>query len=571
MAAGSFVVLVGDDAAALQALCDRVAPDLSGAGWTARISRPFLRVYAPTDSRLEITEGFDGHGVVVGDVFAGDGRALSLAERQTLGAGDLDNSRAADVVANHWGRYVLVRRGAGTVSVLRDPSGAIEAIAWRRAGVTVIAPDAPAALLELLPTELEIDWPAVAAMVRRPNMPARPLALRGLTPIAAGERLTLGPDVCQSNQVWKPAEIYRRARRLPPPDLRATVDRAVRALAGGRPWVVEVSGGLDSAIVCAALTGDQRARATAWINHHAPQPEGDERPYARSVVETFSASLTEVAREGLTLSAERLAASAEGFRPALNDLDPDYNDDTARRIADTGAWGSLTGQGGDAVFYQMASFLIAFDEVFERGWRFRPGVVHRVARWTGRSVWPAAWLKAWREHRRLRQTWDHPWLDDLRDVPPAKALQISALVACQTFQGGAVRNRVGPCVNPLLSQPVMEAGLTWSAVDLTWGGRDRAAARTAYRDVLPPGIFHRRSKGELGAFYGQAVADHLPFLRPYLLDGALAGAGLIGPDLEPELTRESLLWRGGFSKILTLALTEAWVRRWSELVSRRQA
>lgn len=571
MSAGSFAILVGDDAAALQALCDGASARFSEAGWTARVSRPFLRVYAPTEGRLEITESFDGHGVLVGHLFANDGRALEHTERRAVGSTDLDVGRAAEIVADRWGRYVLVRRRSGAVSVLRDPSGAIEAVAWRRAGVTLIAPDAPSVLLDLLPPDLEIDWSAVAALVRRPAMPGRFLALRGLTPVAAGELRTFGPGVSRSTQIWKPSAIYRRARRRSPPDLRATVDRAVQALAGDRPWVVEVSGGLDSAIVCAALAEDQRARATAWINHYAPQPEGDERRYARSVVGAFGADLTEVARTRLTLCAARLAGSADGFRPALNDLDPDYNDDTDRRIADTGAWGSLTGQGGDAVFYQMPSFLIAFDELIERDWRFRPRVVHWVARWTGRSLWPAAWLKAWREDRRVRETLDHPWLDDLRGVPPAKALQISALAACQIFQGGATRSRTGPCVNPLLSQPVMEAGLAWSAVDLTWGGRDRAAARAAYHDALPPEIFSRRSKGELGAFYGQAVAAHLPFLRPYLLDGALAGAGLIGADLEPELTREALLWRGSFSRLLTLALTEAWVRHWSERLARRRA
>ena len=45
-------------------------------------------------------------------------------------------------------------------------------------------------------------------------------------------------------------------------------------------------------------------------------------------------------------------------------------------------------------------------------------------------------------------------LQGLGGVPPAKALQMSALAFCQTFQGLAVRSRLGPCLNPLLSQPV---------------------------------------------------------------------------------------------------------------------
>ncbi len=113
----------------------------------------------------------------------------------------------------------------------------------------------------------------------------------------------------------------------------------------------------------------------------------------------------------------------------------------------------------------------------------------------------------------------------------------------------------------------MEAGLAWSAVELTWGGRDRYAARAAYADVIPPSIFNRRSKGELGAFYGEAVARNLDFLRNYLLEGELAGAGLLPQGLADDMTREALVWRGGFSRLLTLALTEAWLRRWQARIA----
>ena len=39
--------------------------------------------------------------------------------------------------------------------------------------------------------------------------------------------------------------------------------------------------------------------------------------------------------------------------------------------------------------------------------------------------------------------------------------------------------------------------------------------------------------------------------------------------LEDRLTRDALLWRGGHSHLLSLALTEAWVRRWRERLDRR--
>lgn len=571
MSATSLIILAGDDPLALRALTEPVWRRLARSGWSRPVATPFMQVFAPTTGRVDITPALDGHGVLVGSVFDPEGRPLSVDARRALAGRGLDGNRAQGLMTEIWGAYLLVRRAEGAVAVLRDPSGALEAATWRKRGVTLVSTSAAAVLDPWLPDDLSIDWDGVAALVARPGEQRRGFALKGLGAIAPGELRLIRGEASIGRQVWRPADVYRQGRRSEPADLRAVVDRSVRALAGQRSWVAEVSGGLDSAIVASALEPGQRARVTAWVNHYVDHPEGDERAYARPVVALLGQELTEVRRRGLRLDAERLALTAEGFRPAINDIDPDYNDDIAARVKAGGAWGSITGQGGDAVFFQMPTPLIALDEIRERGIRFRPEVVHRIARWTRRSLWPAGWIRAWRAYRADRASWDHAWTDDLEGLPPAKAFQISVLAFCQTYQGQAARNREGICLNPLLSQPVMEAGLARSTVDLTWGGRDRAAARMAFADRIPLALIARRSKGELGAYYGEAVADRLPFLRDYLLGGALAEAGLLDPGLPGRLTRETLLWKGGFSDLLSLALTEAWLRRWQARLDRLRA
>lgn len=571
MSADAYVVLVGDDAAALEALSQKVARRLAGAGWSRRVFHPFIAVYAPATSRVEIVAALDGHGAVIGEMFDQTGCPLSAAERGVLACRVLDAKQAATVVSTHWGRYVLIRRTPGGAAILRDPSGAVEAVVWRKGGVSVVAPTAPSALDGLLPDELAIDWQSMRGLLARGGGYRHELALSGLTPVAAGGLTVAGRDGVASRQIWSPADIYRNAREKARPDLREVVDRTVQALAGERVWIAEVSGGLDSAIVAGALTDQQRARVAQWVNHFVGDPEGDERAFARPVVERHGYDLTEVRRSGLTLSPARLARSTDAFRPPTNDIDTDYNDDIAGRVESSGAWGSLTGQGGDVVFFQMPTFLIAFDEVLERRMRARAQVLHDAARWTGQSLWPRTWLRTRRAHSLALRERRHPWLEALKGVPPGKVMQILGLVNSQAFQGHAVRSRNGPCVNPLLSQPVVEAGLAWSSVDLTWGGRDRFAARAAYADAIPAAIFHRRSKGELGAFYGEAVAGKLDFLRDYLLEGELAAAELLPRGLADEMTREALVWRGGFSRLLTLALTEAWLRRWKARIASRRA
>jgi asparagine synthase (glutamine-hydrolysing) len=571
VAADSAIVLVGDNPAALEAAIAPMRKRLSRRGWSRKVQAPFLAVFAPSAGRLDITCGLDGHGLLIGDIYNRDGERLEARERGVLGCRRLDSARARDVCSQYWGRYLLLRRFSGEVSILRDPSGGIDCVVWRRNGVTFIATGADVVLDPWLPDTTAIDWSEVAALVRRPGEHRHNLALTGLTPVAAGELRTVGETFNLGDRIWKPAEVYRHRDRTAPPDLKASVVLGVTALAGTRRWVAELSGGLDSAIVAAALSTDQRGRVAAWVNHYVDHREGDERGYARAVARRHGVTLTEVRREGLRLGAPRLEVAADGFRPASNDIDPDYNDDIAERIEELDAWGSLTGQGGDAVFFQMPTLLIGLDEIWERGFRARGEVLHRLSRWLRRPVWPTALARDWREELRYRSSWTHPWLEDLRGVPPAKAMQISALAFCQTFQGPAVRSRRGPCINPLLSQPVMEAGLARSAVDLTWGGRDRAAARAAFADTVPSVVLDRRSKGELGAYYGRAVAEHLPFIRDYLLGGALAEAGLLAPSLEDRLTRDHLLWRGGHSELLSLAQTEAWVRRWRDRLALQRA
>lgn len=572
MAPTDYIVMTSTDRLRLAGASAWLAPRASAAGWRCAVSHPFLRVYVGSKSRLDVIPAFDGHGVFLGEAFDRDSfRRLHPEELQSLASRRLDGASAQGLIERIWGRYVVVRRSSEGASALRDPSGALECVGWTRGPLQVFASTAQAPADLLFPDETTVLIDRVADMTATPGEYSHALGLSHLHPTPAGSLLTLGAGRASVVEVWRPADIYRlRARRPSDDDVRDQVVQAVRATAGERRLIAELSGGLDSAIVAAALTDAQRRAVVEWVNHYTAETEGDERRYARAVAGRFGLELTEVLRDGLPVDLAALATTAAAFRPAINDLDPGYNADIEARIARTDVDGVLTGQGGDGVFFQMATPLIGLDEIGERGWRTRPPVLFRIARWTRQSAWPWTWTKALVRHRWDRRRWDHPWVADLSGVPPAKAFQINALAYCQVFQQTARRSRQGECLNPLLAQPVMELGLSLSIVDLTWGGRDRALARRAFAADLPPFLIERRSKGDVGAFYGQAMARRLDVLRPYLLDGALAEAGCIDRDaLSALLSAERLLWQGGHGEILSLALIEAWLRHWrSRLASR---
>lgn len=118
-------------------------------------------------------------------------------------------------------------------------------------------------------------------------------------------------------------------------------------------------------------------------------------------------------------------------------------------------------------------------------------------------------------------------------------------------------------IHPLMAQPLVEWALRTPVPDLVPNGRERGLARDAFADRLPASILARQGKGDYAAYFNQQVAQNLPFLNAYLLDGRLAVARVIDRALmEARLNEDALRWSGGASEILAAVSLEAWVRRW---------
>ena len=540
----------------------------------ARVKTGFLAVFLPETSRLSVTESLDHRTVLIGELQrTGDSAPLSQAERKAALSAVRTKRDCPDWLGRFWGRYVLIRQSAEGGIVLRDPSGALEAVAWSRRSGFVVTSAAVPAVRPLLPQTLAIDEDVLARWVEAPGEFHHEPATTGVEAVAAGGVCVFADGRARMHQSWRPAEVYRRFVQdaASPDTLRERIETAVVGTAGRRSRLLaELSGGLDSAIVAAALGSDGRRSVLTGINRFTRDPPGDERAYARAVAAALELPLHEEERQGFKLC-EAMFVPAEGaFRPAFNDLDAEYNRTMAERVDRDEADGILTGQGGDAVFFQMMSPLVGLDEWRERGLGARRGIFVDIARARRLSIWPRTWLGAHRAFSRRPPEPAHPWLDDLDDIPPAKTAQIAALAFSQLFQQSSRRSRRVPCLNPLLSQPAMEAGLAVSTTELTRGGRERGLARRAFADKLPPLLIERRGKGDLSRFYGKVVAADIAFIRAYLGDGLLTKRGLIDVASLDDLSEEGLLWRGGESRWLALCFMEGWLRHWTEILESRR-
>jgi len=544
-------------------------------GWRLDRMAPGL-ILAVRQHRPCAVQAFGRH-LVIGEIMSGTGRPFALAPLATL-----DPEAAARRLSREaFGGYVLASRREpdGDLWAFRDPSGDLDAVVWRRDGVSVLATVLPDWLDIALPRETALDWERLAGFLVDPTRQTAGVALGGLHGLTPGELRT--PE--RSVQIWRPGDWAAAARRgrSDPGRLVAVVDGAVAAMARGRV-LIEVSGGLDSAIVATSLTACG-GEITSALNYHVRDRQGDERGFARQVAARCGTALVEADKPERPLDPAQLAMA--GARPALNAFDHHHDLDVAARCAELGIDTLLTGQGGDDVFFQAPTPLIAAD-----GLRHGIGLgeLMSLARWQGRSVFGlvgagiAAGFEPWggwaprpppfvtsraAECARLGPT--HPWLEDLESLPPAKRLQVAGLANALIVKGWSRRGQAARLRHPLLAQPVVEYCLTLSVPDLT-RGRDRGLARSAFAHRLPEAISRRVTKGRMSAYYGRVLALSLPAIRPLLLEGRLAAAGLIDPAaLDPMLSVEHLIWRGGLGAVGNAVMLELWARGWEARLAGR--
>jgi asparagine synthase (glutamine-hydrolysing) len=517
---------------------------------------------------------------LVGDVF--DRRAPTLPGSRPGDPWDYERKMAA----RFWGRFIGVQFGVSDkpVALLRDPSGALECVAWVQDGLLIVCSAAFDWLLTQLRPHWRISLHRIDQALRDPLSGTGDLLLEGPVALAPGAIQPL-PLEQEAVEIWQPSSIARSSLAAwPSPEeaagrLRAAVDETVSALANlSGPLAAEVSGGLDSSIVAASLQHVAPDATTLWLNAYGAGPEADERTYAVALGRKLGFAPVCVPHARAPMTEEWFCSISQSFRPGLNGLDRPQDMEWARRLAAHGATGLMTGRGGDTILLQNATIDVFIDRWRLRGWRaLLSDEVRELAASNEKSLWTFA-SEALRRSRQdhsppgracailapPRGPWPlHPWLRDWDAFGPAKAFQIAGLADSVSRHSPSGLSRTIDVRNPLCAQPVIEACLALPAPVLTLGARERGLARHAFRDRLPAQIIDRRSKGDMTRIYGRLILDNLAFLRGWLLDGRLAALGVIDADAaDRALTREALVWRGGSSAIMVAAAFEGWVRTW---------
>jgi asparagine synthase (glutamine-hydrolysing) len=519
----------------------------------------------------------DGRLLIVGDIRLEGGAVPAQPGRSP-------EVRCRQLSTDGWGRYVaLVLSPSGTLEALfRDPSGALDCVVWRQAGLLLAGSILPDWLGQSFPPSFSVNWEGLADILADPILVSAAPPLQGVEALAPGE-VRQARAAAPGGLVWSPAQASRSVDLetvVKSDPLRTALDSSILAATEGASSVlVEVSGGLDSAIVASSFNAVRPGARASWRNSWGPYAEADERRYARAVADRLGASLDFAARPP-PVGAEALCfRHPRAFRPSLNLLDRAYDEDQAAACAAAGADMILTGKGGDVAFFQTATSAVLADLVASKGLRaLADSTAFVLARRQRRSVWSVMMRAVRVQGRPLRRSalslaapevrhrrpLPHPWLADLDGLPLGKRIQIAGFTHNLALHGLSRRTEAADLVHPLLSQPVMEVCLALPTYRLTLGGHDRLLARNTFADRLPELILRRRSKGELGAYYGRAVAGALEPLRTHLLEGRLAGAGLLDLEaVEAALQLDQLIWHGDYGAVMLLALLESWAQAWA--------
>ena len=557
-------------------------------------------IWRPPGALVFISDATDtltlpgGQGIVIGNAFDRENRSDKAPDLTEYLASRDPESTARIMLRRIWGDYVavLIDPGQTSVTILRDPSGAMPCYSLVTPDATILTSDAET-LFEAGLLEPSIDWTGIARFLLAPTLPGTLTALVGVREILPGTLTHLAGEQERTQPLWSPWDFVRRpphrAATSMADQLRHTVDCCTGTWASRFHHILlGVSGGLDSSIVAASLKAHDADLTCFTMATH--DPSGDERHHARQLTEHLGIPLTEAFHE-LDQVDIRKAMSRHLPRPSgLSFIQSNLH--TQMALAQLHAIdGFFTGSGGDNVFCFTQSATPILDRFRREG--LSAGVfttIRDICHLTGCTVWEAIAMAIERAGRVPAYAWPaetlllsnetataqipptHPWLTAPPGALPGKAAHIASLLRLQASPELFSRYLPGAQVNPLASQPIVELCLSIPSWDWCAGGQNRAVARQAFAGALPSAIINRRYKAGPGSFAHDIIETQRPAINDWLGNGRLSTSGLLNRDaLQTCLMGPAPLDGTVRSRISSLCEVEAWIDSWLTRRRRRDA
>lgn len=549
-------------------------------GWDVPVRLPGLAVAAkPSGSPLIFSSG-----AVLGSLFARvDAKPVLHAEPHL--EQEIRASKGRYLVERCWGAwFAIFVDGRDGHWALRDPSAFAPAYYRQVEGLSVYFSDLrTASQFGAEPSEADPDF--LAQWLVYPQLRTERTGARETRELLPGTQRTVSSEGASTSVVWSPWRFAGAERQIldfedAAERLRRTALQAIPAQARGRGrLVLELSGGLDSSIVAAALKAGKVPFES--LNFATRTAEGDERRFARAVAAATSNGHFEIEETDAPL--ELGLPEHRRLRPGVSAVVAPLHRQFALTGESLGAETFVTGAGGDNVF----CYLTTAAPVVDAWRRLGPAAaltetLRDVSELCGCTSWTTARYAVRKAVRSFRgaPAWrrdsdfirpeaapsapePHPWLEPPRGALPGKLEHVAALIRIQHFIDPETRLSELPFIHPLIAQPLVELCLQIPAWLWVRGGHNRAVARHAFRALLPAEVVDRRSKGRLEGMCLRAYLRHRTDLADLLLGGLLRQAGLLDPDsVEDYLEREGPPGDARYYRIMELVSSELWLRSW---------
>jgi asparagine synthase (glutamine-hydrolysing) len=558
----------------------------------------------------------DSRGVILGTIYPSpaphsSGQPTCIRHLSVKQSEEILRSLGRSLISNYWGYYVAALHYADDASatVLRSPVSPLACFHVAQGSLNIFFSRLDD-YADLGVTPLSINWDSITAQVVGGDYLTNETAIKEVDSIECGECVACTPSGHLKHVYWDP-RTFLQDRSLAcfgeaAQTLRRATDYSVSALSAAHDRIlVKLSGGLDSSIILSSLSRAPHKPSITAVTYHS-KGSGDERRFARIMAGSVHCRLVERPRNR-RLDFRRFLDCNRTLRPVLHFSAPDVE---ARNIAlarKLNASAIFDGELGDNIFgsHPHPGALVECSRRNGLGYEFL-GVAADYAMLTKRSLWRTFAL-ARRETlsvsaspdfctaREMRTTFGaerarslilasaeaeahynktadrflHPWYRQSRRIAPgSRALLFGLITVTSTSYHSPFSNPLDPPrVSPLVSQPLVEIALRMPAYLHCRFAQDRAVARTAFADVLPPEILQRGlGKGGPSLWAKEVVENNVRFLREFLLDGILVRERLIDRTkletvLSPRIAKSTVVVGDIFAKVYI----EAWLRRLQQI------
>jgi asparagine synthase (glutamine-hydrolysing) len=590
----------------------------SQSGWRSALESPGLYV-ACVDQELSSDTAIlvgDSRGVILGTIFQSPAPGYSdvatpIRHLSKCDAEDILRSKGRSLVSNCWGYYVAALHYPenATAVVLRGPVNPLACFHVGQSTLNVFFSHLDD-FIDLKVAAVSINWDSITAQVVGGDYLTNETAIKEIESLECGESMECRPNGCLRHVYWDPRSFleersptnFEQASQT----TRRAVDYSVGALSSRHDRIlVKLSGGLDSSIVLSSLSRTSHKPSITAVNYYS-KGSGDERRFARSMAAMVNCRLVERPRNYL-LDLRRFLDCNRTARPVLNFTAPDVEMRNIELARELKASAIFDGELGDNIFgsYPSPGALVECFRQSGFGRQFLD-VAMDYAVLTRQSLWRTLALtrrealsafaepdfSAFGEIRRVLGAdrarsailasieaeehsnnvagrFLHPWFKQSRRIAPGSHALLFGLIAVtsSTYHSPFSCSHDPLRVSPFVSQPLLENALRTPTYMHCKFAQDRAVARTAFADVLPPEILRRGlGKGGPDRWLTEVIANNIEFLREFLLDGILARRRLIDRSkletvLSPRIAKSTVVAGDIFAKLYI----EAWLRAWQRV------